>query len=218
MGEGRQVITHTDAKPAKRNTTQLPKAEQQFSLRSLLVTIVTVSMVLAYVRMFGEQGVRLGVYGVLLALVCGGVLGWIGKRLVETMTWSMVGAVLALCCVLSADRIEAFQGYYWVNVGAFTGAIGGVMLPGSILRRSFGVLFCWLVGVLYLYVLGRVSDGMFDWLLTLPVAIGLQFLVEVVARLQAKYHTALDMWAAGIVFAVIAGNFGAIVVWNLWYS
>lgn len=201
---------HRDAPPLK--------DEKQYSLRSLLVTIVTVSMVLAYVRMFGEHGLRLGAYGVLLASVVGLVLGWIGKRVVETLTWSLVGAVLALCCVLSADRIEEYQGYYWVNVGAFTGAIGGVMRPGSILRRTFGVLFCWLVGVLYLVALGRASDGAFDWLLTLPVAIGVQLLVEVVARLQAKYHTALDMWAAGIVFAVIAGNFGAIVVWNLWYS
>lgn len=218
MGEGRQVTTHTDAEPVNRNATQLPKTEQQFSLRSLLVTIVTVSMVLAYVRMFGEPGLRLGAYGVLLALVCGAVLGWIGKRLVETLTWSLVGAILALCCVLSADRIEAFQAYYWLNVGALTGAVGGVMQPGSFLRRSFGVLFCWLAGVLNLVVVGRVSEGIFDWLLTLPVTIGLQLLIEVVTRLQAKYHTALDMWAAGIVFAVIAGNFGAIVVWNLWYS
>jgi hypothetical protein len=211
------VSTPTNRETANRDATPL-QAAQQFSLRSLLVTIVTVSMALAYVRMFGDQGLRLGVYGVLLGAVFGLVLGWIGKRFVETLTWSLVGTVLALCCVLSADRIEEFQGYYWVNVGAFTGAIGGVILPGSILRRLFGVLFCWLVGVLYLFVLGRVSDGAFDWLLTLPVAIGLQILIEVVARLQAKYHTALDMWAAGIVFAVIAGNFGAIVVWNLWYS
>lgn len=216
MGEGREVSTQSDT--ANRNATQLPRTEQQFSLRSLLVTIVTVSMALAYVRMFGEQGVRLGVYGLLISLILGGLIGWIGKRLVETLTWSLVGTVLALCCVLSADRLEEFQAYYWVNVGAFTGAISGVMLPGSIRRRIFGGIFCWLVGLLDLFYLGLAGDGLFDWLLTLPVAIGLQLLVEVVARLQAKYHTALDMWAAGIVFAVIAGNFGAIVVWNLWYS
>jgi hypothetical protein len=217
MGEGRQVSTPPNAETAHRDVPPL-KVEKQFSLRSLFVTIVTVSMVLAYVRMFGAPGLRLGGFGLLFALVVGVVLGLIGKRLVETLTWSLVGVVLALCCVLSADRIEAFQAYYWLNVGAFTGAVGGVMQPGSFLRRSFGVLFCWLVGVLQLVVLGRVSEGMFDWLLTLPVTIGLQSLIEVVTRLQAKYHTALDMWAAGIVFAVIAGNFGAIVVWNLWYS
>lgn len=206
--------------PNAETATQLPQSERQFSLRSLLVTIVTVSMVLAYVRMFGTHGLRLGAYAFLIALFVGGNLGWMvwnGKRFVETLTWSLVGTILAMCCVLSADRLESFQEYYWVNVGAITGAFSGVLWPGSIRRRVQWGVYCWVLCAATLYWGWRL-EGLFDWLLTLPVAIGLQLLVEVVARLQAKYHTALDMWAAGIVFAVIAGNFGAIVVWNLWYS
>lgn len=208
----------TNPESAPRDLTPQLKATQQYSLRSLLVTTVTVSMVLAFVRMFGVEGFRLAAYVTLLALLGGGLFGWLWGRLVETLTWSMVGGVLALFCVLSAGRLEPFQQTYWLDVGVITGALAGRLLTASIsLRLGWGVV-CWLLCGLTLVIKSPFDDGWFDWLLTLPVAMGLQLLVEAVARLQAKYHTTLDMWAAGIVFAVIVGNFGAIIVWSLWYS
>ncbi|QDU28165.1 hypothetical protein ETAA8_32650 [Anatilimnocola aggregata] len=197
----------------------------QFSLRSLLCTMVTVSMVFAYVRLFGTEGANLTVLMVASA-VCGSVLGIGSGRAMETLMWTFVGGSLALCCVLSADNhVSMPQKYYWVEVGVFGGAYAGYIAPGAWKWRIIGVLTIWLKFAL-VSLLGAIGplayfdewNALFDALLTLPVLLGLTVLVEAIYWLQRRHHIALDVWAAGIVFAVIAGNFGAVVVWNLWYA
>lgn len=190
----------------------------QYSIRSLLVTMVTIGMVLAYVRVFGNDGLLLAALGLTGAVVCGGVIGWLNGRLVETLTWSLVGGALALCCVLSADGVTMFQKAYWVAVGVLGGTLAGVVRPGQWRDRITWTLALWVAFSIASILYAGFWTALFDLFLTLPVLAALTVLVEVVTRLQAKYHTALDVWAAGLVFAVIAGNYGAIIVWNLWYA
>lgn len=194
------------------------KPASQYSLRSLLVSMVTMGMVLAYVRMFGERGIQLTALGLCAAMVWGCLLGYFSGRLVETLTWSLVGCVLGLCCVLSAERVSTFQQAHWVNVGVMGGAVAGFIKPGRWIARVTWSAGLWLCLGSVCVIFGDPWSGVFDMGLTLPVLIGLHVLVEVVHHLQERHHTALDVWAAGLVFAVIAGNFGAILVWNLWYA
>jgi hypothetical protein len=197
------------------------KTTTQYSLRSLLVTMLTVGMVLGYVRMFGESAVNLAFIGLAGAAVLGGVAGWFAGRLVETLIWSLLCCILLLCCVISADRLNLDQVAHWLTVGAVTGTLAGVLQPRDIRWRvtaTAGVLVVlWLILGIAFRFFADLDVTWFDWLLTLPVAIALLLLVQLVNWLEHKYHTALDVWAAGLVFAVIAGNFGAILVWNLWY-
>lgn len=197
------------------------KTATQYSLRSLLVTMITVSMVLAYVRMFGQSAVNMAFIGIAVAAVVGGFAGWTAGRVVETLIWSLLCSTLLLCCVISADRLTSDQVVHWLTVGAVTGTLAGVLRLRDIRWRVAAtasvLLVLWLiVGVAYRLFTNPDVTG-FDWLLTLPVAIALLLLVQLVTWLEHKYHTSVDVWAAGLVFAVIAGNFGAIVVWNLWY-
>jgi hypothetical protein len=48
------------------------------------------------------------------------------------------------------------------------------------------------------------------------VAVAFMGLVQIVNWLQAKYRTSRDAWAAGLVFAVIAGNLWAAMVAGRW--
>lgn len=217
------VVKHDVATPLK--------PASQYSLRSLLVTMVTIGMVLAYVRMFGAEGIWLTLVTVGAAFAAGALLGSLSGRFSEALIWSFVGGVLALCCVLSADhQVTLFQKVYWIMVGVVGGAYAGC-LPGGDWRLRIAVtLMLWLTFGLLSFVanLGSILGGLFitggewyhlfDAALALPVIGGLMLLAETVRHLQRTYHTALDVWAAGLVFAVIAGNFGAMLVWNLWYA
>lgn len=196
-----------------------PLQTRQYSLRSLLVTIVTLSMVLAYIRMFGEEGLLLGLTVLMGAGLWGGIGGLIAGRLTETLTWSLVGGILTLCCLLSSDNhVLEVQKIFWVNVGFVGGAFAGGIAPGNIRVRIIWTALLALFFAVIPLSLGLSQLNMsVDLMLAGFVLAALQVLVEIVHRLRQKYHTALDMWAAGIVFAVIAGNFGAIVVWNIWY-
>ena len=193
------------------------KTTTQYSLRSLLVTMITVGMVLAYVRMFGQSAVGLAFIGITGAAIVGGIAGWLAGRFVETLIWSLLCSVLLLCCVISADRLNTDQVVHWLTVGALTGTIAGVLRSRDIRWRVLATACVWLVLGVGFWFFADLDVTWFDWQLTLPVAIALLLLVQLVNWLEHKYHTALDVWAAGLVFAVIAGNFGAILVWNLWY-
>src|SRR5687768_4036316 len=85
---------------AHTTTSSLPNATWQFSLRSLLCTIVTISMVLAYVRLFGNVGMFLALANFAIGTVVGVVCGWLAGRVVATLTWTLLGGTLALLCVL----------------------------------------------------------------------------------------------------------------------
>jgi hypothetical protein len=191
---------------------------KQFSLRSLLCTIVSISMVLAFVRQFGPAGLQLAAIGCCGAVLLGGAIGWLAGRFVQTITWSLVGGTLALCCVLMADRLTIAQELYWLGVGISGGLFAGVIQPGKWKQRIASTALQWLCFILLSSLLNEsLIIVMLDTAVTLPVLAGLAILAEEFARLQAKYRTALDLWAAGLIFAVIAGNFGAILVWNWWY-
>ncbi|WP_254509690.1 hypothetical protein [Anatilimnocola floriformis] len=193
------------------------KAASQYSLRSLLVTMFTASMVLAYVRLFGDWAMIAATTGFFATLVIGIAVGWISGRLASTLTWAVVCYALILCSMLSSYRLDQIQVVYWLTIAALIGTIAGVAPAGQIGYRLISGCGFWLLAGSILWLRGDLSELWIDWLLTLLVAVGLLLLVEVVDRLQKQYHTALDVWAAGLVFAVIAGNFGAILVWNLWY-
>ena len=203
--------------PVTENATTL-KAASQFSLRSLLVSTFTAAMVLGYVRLFGEWATSMALIGFGLALSMGVVVGWLSGRFAQTLIWALVCYVLILCSMLSSYRLDQIQVVHWLAVGSLIGTLAGVNRVGQVgFRFLLGVGFWLLVGLAQ-WLHGDLAELWIDWLLTLLVAVALLELVEVVDWLQKKYRTPLDMWAAGLVFAVIAGNFGAIVVWNLWYA
>lgn len=192
--------------------------QRQFSLRSVLITTVTIALVLGFVRMFGPSAVQLALFSICGALIWGGVLGWFGGRLMETLTWSQLGGALALCCVVSSYQVTPFQQLYWLNVGVVGGAFAGFVAPGRWGQRIAWTLALWIPLGAIAVVFGEELNGLLDLLMTLPILAALALLAELIARLQQRYHTAFDVWALGLVFAVIAGNYGAVVVWNLWYA
>jgi hypothetical protein len=203
------------ARPTLPRPAQELHPQRQFSLRSVLVTTVTIALVLGFVRSFGPDAVELAILSVVGALIWGCVLGWFSERFMETVTWSQLGGALTLCCVVSSNQVTSFQQSYWLNVGTIGGALAGFVAPGHWRQRIAWTLGLW-VTFSAISIIG--DQELLDLLLTLPVLAGLAFLAEIIARLQLRYRTAFDFWALGLVFAVIAGNYGAVLIWKLWYA
>src|SRR5687768_297355 len=151
------------------NSHHQPDATRQFSLRSLLCTIVTISIVLAYVRLFGEEGIQLAFINLALGIVIGGIGGWSVGRFVETLTWSLVGGTLALCCVLTEDRLPRDQQLYWLVIGTFGSMLAGAVRPGHVSWRIGLILVTWLCCLAYWIVwYSSVNFWLLDALATLP--------------------------------------------------
>jgi hypothetical protein len=103
----------------------VPAQPFQFTIRSLLWLMVTVGMVLAFVRPAESQllfyAVIAGILGVVLAVI----LGRPRRRAVEAIYWSLLSLSLALICLagVNGDFREPLPA--WVVVGAIVGAIAG---------------------------------------------------------------------------------------------
>jgi hypothetical protein len=199
-----------------------PIATRQFSLRALFSTMVTISMVLAYVRLFDATAVPLALGGLAWAVVCGGLIGWRAGRMVETLTWAIVGGALALICVLmaaEAERLPLITQGYWLALGVSGGLLAGVIEPGKWRLRLLAVVVQWICFTgISLLVSDSLGLVMLDAVVALPALAGLSLLAEVAADLQRRYRTALDLLAGSLILAVIMGNFGAILVWNWFYA
>jgi hypothetical protein len=195
----------------------MQSVSSQFSLRSLLRTVVTVSMLLAYVRLFGTAAFAPAGVGLAFALVVGAVLGIYSQRRMESVTWALVGYAMALCCALSAVRLSEAQLYYWILLGGMAGGVAGAV-PIYQLRTRL-LLAVLLAAVWVPMGIFITTDGPpLDAVLSVAVIAGLLLLAEVVGRDQQHHRIALDAWAAGIVLAVIVGNFLAIGVRNTFYA
>jgi hypothetical protein len=176
-------------------------------------------MVLAYVRLFERQGVRLAAINLVIGTIVGVICGWLAGRVVATLTWTLLGGTLALLCVLSADRLPIEQQLYWLTVGLGGGMFAGAIPPGNARLRGISVLAIWCC-LLWRSVVQyhNWSLVLLDAVVTLPALGGLAILAEVYSYFEHRHRTPLDLWAAALILAVVAGNFGAIVVWNLWYA
>jgi hypothetical protein len=189
-----------------------PAAAWQFRTRSLLWLTFTAAMTLAYARMFGERAMLVVVVTPLVALCIGAGLGSFTRRMEAAMFWAVVGATAGAICVVAA-RVSELTLVFWPLLGAIAGGFAGAGRPPltrSALLRSLAV-GCAVAGLFY--VLGG-HDGEFivDASIAPVVAAALMVLVRLVDWLHSIRHKSRDAWAAGMIFAVIAGNLWAAFV------
>jgi hypothetical protein len=188
-------------------------ARWQFSVSSLLWLTVTAAMCLAYARPFGVEAMSLVVVAPLAAAIVG--LCFLPAGRVElAVYWAVVGAMLGALCVIPA-HVNPLTFVFWPAVGALAGAYCGTWLPRVTWRGWLAALF---LGALFFmrfqtpFGMGGDNEFLADLAFSPLVCVSLAVLIRVVEWLRTKYHTSRDLWAAGLVFAVIAGNVGAAII------
>jgi len=201
-GMPRTAIAHAPARPA-----------WQFRTSSLLWLTFTAAMALAYARVFGDRALLVMVLTPVVALPIGAGIGSFTCRTVDAMYWATIGAMLGSVCVVAAP-VNELTLCFWPLLGAIVGGYSGATQPKV---TFFTFLKSAVVGVVLIWAFqapfGMGDDEFLADLAFAPVvAVGFTGLVGLVDWLRATYRTSRDAWAAGLVFAVIAGNLWAAFV------
>lgn len=185
----------------------VPAQPFQFTIRSLLWQMVTVGMVLAFVRQANSllifYAILAGAAGIALAVI----LGRASRRIVDAIYWSLLSMSLALICLAGVKSNYLREPVLaWVVVGAVVGAIAGAIRP-EVLYLKLPV--CMAVGtVLMLAAAGPLHQWVDIPLATIISAV-LAILSDLFTWARGRYHTSYGAWAASLVLAVILGNWGA---------
>jgi hypothetical protein len=188
-------------------------AAWQFRISSLLWLTFTVAMTLAYGRAFGQ---RVMLVLMALALVGAGIgllLSVVSpSRRGDAIYWGVLGALLGGICVVPAN-LPLFVFWFWPLLGAVVGACAGgrqFYLAGIAAGLMAAVIAAWVwVNTRSPGVHLLLGEAGVDLACVPLAAIALCGLVVVLDRLQARFGTSRDAWAAALVFAVIAGNLWA---------
>jgi hypothetical protein len=174
-------------------------------------------MTLAYARLFGTWAVLATIATAPLATLLGLAIGAGRARAADATYWGVIGATLGTLCVIAAP-----QPYWWMALWPVLGAVAGGISGAGRMRITIVevVTACVISGILgALFISPRgvpLAEFGLDLAIAPVVAVAFMGLVQIVNWLQAKYRTSRDAWAAGLVFAVIAGNLWAAMVAGRW--
>ncbi len=184
----------------------------QFRTSSLLWLTFIAAMTLAYARLFGTWAVVTTALIAPLAAVVGTGIGAIRGRAIDGAYWATIGATLGAVCIIAAPQPQSWM-ILWPLLGAFVGAVAGAFQPKiTFVELLTAALISGILWGLATSPVLRNVEFVLDVSLVPLVAAGFVYLVGLVNRLQATYRTSRDAWAAGLVFAVIAGNLWAAMV------
>jgi hypothetical protein len=183
----------------------------QFGVSSLLWLMATIGMCLAFARPFGNDAVALVLVAPVFAVIVGLALSRPGVRQ-QAVYWAVVCSALGSICVIPV-RLDHVIFVFWPVVGAVAGAYSGARLP----RVTAGTLcVAVLFGSLFIAINFLPDFPRHEFLLDLAgapmVCVGLAVLIRTIEWLRVRYHTPREIWAAGLVFAVIAGQLAAAAV------
>ena len=190
-----------------------PRSGWQYRTSSLLWLTFTAAMTLAYARLFGDRALLVMIMTPAVALPIGAGIGSFTRRTADSIYWSIVGALLGAACVVAAP-VDELTTCFWPLLGA----VAGGYTAASQSKVTFITLLKAAVAGAVLVALFQspfpmgADEFLVDLALAPAVAVGLAVLIQIVEWLRAKYHSSRDAWAAGLIFAVIAGNLWAAFV------
>jgi len=185
----------------------------QFRTSSLLWLTFTSAMVLAYARIYGPWAMWLVLAAPLAAVAIGGWFGFLLGRIQEAMYWAVVGSLLGSTFAVQ-PQVQGLMFYVWPLLFGVVGALAATQPTASRLRlipqcAAAGLVTVWLI---YATRLSTSLDGWVDIACGGLAGAAMAGLVGLVDWLQTTYRTSRDAWAAGLIFAVIAGNLWAAFV------
>ena len=202
-----------DGTPPRALPTDINRPNWQFSTSSLLWLTFTAAMTLAYARLFGSWAMGLVLIAPLAAVGIGCWFGVMLGRTQDAIYWAVVGSLLGSTFAVQ-PQVQGVMFYTWPLLFAVVGAFAATQPTANRFRliaqcAAAGLLTVWLIQSTRL---GMSTDGWVDVACGGIAGAAMSGLVGLVDWLRATYRTSRDAWAAGLIFAVIAGNLWAAMV------
>lgn len=187
----------------------VPAQPFQFTIRSLLWLMITLGMVLAFVRLADARLLVLALASGACGMVLAAIAGWKAGRVYESAYWALLSMLLAVICLVGQPYVTLRQMAAWPVFGVVVGSLVGAIPPGRWKQKvPLAVTFGCAVMQLFFFWDLRLED-VGDVVLAAVVAGVLAILSEIFAWARARYRTSYGAWAAALVVAVILGNWGA---------
>jgi hypothetical protein len=195
----------SDGSPINQTFTGRP----QFGLRAMLWTLLAIGMTLAYLRRLETPAVFLdGTIAVAIAVVVGGVMGWIAGRTGDATYWSVIITTAAFLSVAAERAYGPTFPIAWSAVGTTAGVCCGLIAPGRLFWRMLaGGLIAGATMLVFSAIWATRSVEVYFDLLCAPIVgalVGL--LIEIILWLERKSYAPRYITASWLLCAVIIGN------------
>lgn len=189
-------------------------APLQFSIGAMLWLTATVGMVLAYLRAFESRDSRDALFGLAsvgVGLMVGLIAAAITRRPADSIYWSVIGATATFLCSAGYELYHPSFRYGWMLVGAVAGAGSGVTAPGKPLRTMLagGLGGGAVLGAFAVAIPKFRAESLIEVAVAVIGGALLGGVVEAICWVESRRRIPRYVTAAGLVFAVIAGNVSA---------
>ncbi|HUE69261.1 MAG TPA: hypothetical protein VMP01_00065 [Pirellulaceae bacterium] len=181
----------------------------QFTIRSLLWLMVTVAMVLAFVRPADWQHQETALVCLGIGVACAAALGWAVGRVYEVLYWTLLTFSLAVVCLAGQFNVSPEQVMAWGSLAIVVGGLAGAIGPGRMGFKVAASAGAGLLGMLLILGWSLSLEDLGDLGLALVVSCAIPILSDLFTWARGRYHTSYGGWAASLVLAVILGNWGA---------
>ena len=192
----------------------VPARPFQFTIRSLLWLMVSVAMVLAFVRPAGWRHQETVFIGLGFGVAYAAALGWAVGRVYEVLYWTLLTFALAVVCLAGQFNVSAEQVNAWSSLAIVVGGLAGAIRPGKMGFKVVASAGAGLLGMLLILGWSLSLEDLGDLGLALVVSCAIPILADLFTWARARYHTSYGAWAASLVLAVILGNWGAATFGN----
>jgi hypothetical protein len=187
----------------------VPAQPFQFTIRSLLWLMVTVAMVLAFVRPADWHHRETALIGLGIGVAWAAALGWGVGRVYDVMYWTLLTFALTVVCLAGQPNVTGDQVMAWSSLAIIVGSHSGALRPDQWGLKLAACAGGGTLGLLLILGWDFNLEDLGDLVLALIVACAVPILSDLFAWARARYRTSYGGWAAALVLAVILGNWGA---------
>jgi hypothetical protein len=198
---------------------QPSNAEYQFGLQAFLWMFVVVAVFLSYIRMFGPLAVAHFGFVATLALLLGGLIGWLSGRFSAAVFWSGIGVVGGYLAVVHTCLNHKSDEYVWPLSAGLVGATAAACGDGNVKRRMICCSLVWL-GLVSIYEIpcfGFQRELIFDPICATLAGALAGLGVDLASRFEKYTSIPRHIFALGLILLAIAGH--SLTMWcfpKLW--
>lgn len=179
----------------------------QFGLGAMLGCFVAMGMALAYLRKFDSvQVFQNGLIALVLAALCGLIVGSLTGRRRETTFWSVLISAAGYISVVGETHYGAGFHFAWSAVGATAGAAAAAVSTGLPRRMVLSCLSGSAPMLIYFAFFSQRAGLEFDLLAAAVVGALIGLLVEIIMWLERQSRIPRYVTASWLLSAVIIGN------------
>lgn len=183
--------------------------DSQISLRSIFWVMTAGAILLAYAQSLGPLAVHQAIVYSSVAIVTGGVVGLLFRRIKDAIYWSGLISCMAYLAIAGGRLPTDAIVYAWAVLAAVAGAVSGVIFPRKLWLTMTGMSFFGAgVMTLFLKIYGVPMTDLVKFDVYCAVGIGAAIPAAVFAIMfsESKYPCSRWIMAAWLSMSVMVGN------------